>query len=631
MQGKTIFAAALLAGLLLGCQSGKQDSKSKAEAPSSKDSPSMAHDPHSFSQPEKALVKHLSWKAQVNFDSNYIQATANWRIETSEDADSIILDTYGLDIQEVTVDGEPAPYSLGDFQEEMGQPLRVSLSQEAQRISIRYRTTDQARALQWQDPEQTAAGKAPFLFTQSQAILARSWVPCQDSPGIRFSYDAEVEVPQGMLALMSAENPQEDNPQGNYTFQMPQPIPSYLLALAVGKLEFEALSPRAGVYAEAPLLDSAAYEFADLEKMIIAAEDLYGPYGWERYDIIVLPPSFPFGGMENPRLTFATPTILAGDRSLVSLVAHELAHSWSGNLVTNATWSDFWLNEGFTVYFEHRIMEEVYGRDYSEMLASLTRSELLEDAAQMMQENPEDTKLKLDLEGRNPDEGVTSIPYNKGYFFLRTIEEEVGRQRFDSFLRTYFEEHRFEAMTTERFLKYLQENLISQEQYAQLRLEEWVYQTGVPENIPEVPSERFAKVDSARANFLRTRELPQSKLTQNWTTHEWLHFIQKLPEDLDQGPLKKLDEAYGFTQSGNAEIVAAWFQPTIAADYQAVYPRVEEFLIQVGRRKFLTPTYDALMEHGQTDRARSIYAQARPGYHAVSRETIDEVVGYKGT
>lgn len=629
MHRKAIFSAALLAGVLLGCQSGSKDSGSQAENQLSKDSTSMAQDPHSYSRPEEAVVKHLSWKARVNFDSSYIQATASWEIDAKGNADSIILDTYGLDIQEVTVDGQPADYALGTFQDEMGRPLRVSLSPETEKISIRYRTTDQARALQWQDPEQTAAGKAPFLFTQSQAILARSWVPCQDSPGIRFSYDAEVEVPQGMLALMSAENPQEDSPQGKYTFQMPQPIPSYLLALAVGELEFEALSPRAGVYAESPLLDSAAYEFADLEKMIVAAEELYGPYAWERYDIIVLPPSFPFGGMENPRLTFATPTILAGDRSLVSLVAHELAHSWSGNLVTNATWSDFWLNEGFTVYFEHRIMEEVYGRDYSEMLASLTRSELLEDAAQMMKENPEDTKLKLDLEGRNPDEGVTSIPYNKGYFFLRTIEEEVGRQRFDSFLRNYFEEHKFEVMTTKRFLEYLRENLLSQEQYAELHLEEWVYQTGIPSNIPEVPSERFAKVDSARANFLRTRKLPQKELTQDWTTHEWLHFIQKLPEDLDQAMLKKLDEAYGFTQSGNAEIVAAWFQPTIATGYEAVYPRVEKFLIQVGRRKFLSPTYDALMEHSQAKRARSIYAKARPGYHAVSRETIDEIVGYK--
>lgn len=589
----------------------------------------VVKDVHSNAEPQTAVVTHLNWDANIDFDQKKISAVATWDIKTSEGAKEIIFDTYGLNIKEVLVDGQPATkYTLGDFQEHLGNALSVELGEGAKQVSIIYETTDEARALQWLDAEQTAGKKMPFLFTQSQAILARTWVPTQDSPGIRFTYDAKVQVPDSMIALMSAENPKERNESGVYTFKMPQAIPSYLLALAVGDVDFEALSGRTGVYAEAELLDTSAYEFADLETMVVAAEGLYGPYAWGQYDIIVLPPSFPFGGMENPRLTFATPTILAGDRSLVALVAHELAHSWSGNLVTNATWDDFWLNEGFTVYFEHRIMEAVYGIEYSEMLASLTRAELFEAAEAMMKDAPNDTKLKLDLAGRNPDDGVTSIPYNKGYFCLRLIEEEVGREKFDTFLKEYFETNKFKVMTTEEFLDYLKTNLITEEQYASLKLDQWVYETGIPDNIPMVESDRFTKVDAARDQFMTDGSLPEEAVTDTWTTHEWLHFINTLPESITVEQLTALDQAYELTKSGNSEISAAWFQPTIKGNYETIYPKVEYFLTSVGRRKFLTPTYKALIESGKKDMALDIYAKARPNYHAVSRETMDHLLEY---
>ncbi len=602
---------------------------SKSEEVKKDDVTDYVNDPHSYAKPNTAVVTHLNWDAEVNFDSERIRAVAEWEIKAKDEAKEIIFDTYGLNINKVMVDGEAVDFKLGSFKEELGRPLSIPLSEGAKTVSITYETTDSARALQWLDPEQTAGKEIPFLFTQSQAILARSWIPTQDSPGIRFTYDARVKVPSNMMALMSAENPQSKNTSGEYTFSMPQPIPSYLMALSAGDVVFKSISERTGVYAEPSLLDTSVYEFQDLENMVQAAEGLYGPYAWGQYDIIVLPPSFPFGGMENPRLTFATPTILAGDRSLVSLVAHELAHSWSGNLVTNATWDDFWLNEGFTVYFEHRIMEEVYGRDYSEMLASLTRDELQEAAAEMMKEIPEDTKLKLNLEGRNPDEGVTSIPYNKGYFFLRLIEEEVGRERFDEFLKNYFQENKFKVMTTEGFIDYLMANLLTEEQANRLQIKEWIYEPGLPDNLPVVESDRFAKVDEAQKKILEKNLYPASGVAEAWTTHEWLHFINHLPKDISQEKLAQLDAAYGFTQSGNSEILAAWFQPTIRNNYEPVYPRVESFLIQVGRRKFLTPTYRALLESDKEEMAMDIYEKARPNYHAVSRETMDDLLGYE--
>ncbi len=623
MKLKVFLFPAVAAALSCACQNTE-----KTEEETNMESREVVEDVHSYAKPAEAVVTHLNWDAKVDFENRKISATAAWDIKAKSDAKEIIFDTYGLTIKDVQVNGEEAEYSMGEFKKDLGKPLTVQLPQGAKTVSITYETTDSARALQWLDAEQTADKNMPFLFTQSQAILARSWIPTQDSPGIRFTYDAKVEVPDSMLALMSAENPQEKNESGIYNFKMPQPIPSYLLALAVGDVEFEAISERTGVYAENSLLDTSAYEFADLEKMVQAAEDLYGPYAWGRYDIIVLPPSFPFGGMENPRLTFATPTIVAGDRSLVSLVAHELAHSWSGNLVTNATWDDFWLNEGFTVYFEHRIMEEVYGKEYSEMLASLTRSELLEDAESMMEENAKDTRLKLDLEGRNPDDGVTSIPYNKGYFFLRLIEEEVGREKFDQFLKEYFEKNKFEVMTTEGFLDYLKANLLTEEQMEKLKVNEWIYEEGIPDNLPEVASDRFAIVDSALTAFTEKEQIPAKETTAEWTTHEWLHFINSLPADISKEQLYELDKVYKFTQTGNSEIAAAWFQPTIRNGYDRVYPRVEEFLINVGRRKFLTPTYKALKDSGKEKMALDIYKKARPNYHAVSRETIDELLDF---
>jgi hypothetical protein len=365
-----------------------------------------------------------------------------------------------------------------------------------------------------------------------------------------------------------------------------------------------------------------------MEEMLLSAEALYGPYAWGRYDVIVLPPSFPFGGMENPRLTFATPTIIAGDKSLTSLVAHELAHSWSGNLVTNATWDDFWLNEGFTVYFEQRIMEAVYGRDYSEMLAYLSYHGLEHEMSEMMDKNPADTKLKLDLKGRDPDDGMNAIAYDKGYLLLRKLEETMGREKFDNFLKNYFRDNAFLVMDTERFLSLLDAQLTEREKNS-VRVNEWVYKEGLPNNHPIIESQKFVLVERELNKWLDGSELSEVQ-KDNWTTHEWLHFINTLPEDLSQDKVAALDKAFGFTHSGNCEILAAWFQVTIRMDYQPADQAIEDFLVHVGRRKFLTPTYKALIERDPTkDMARRIYKKARGNYHAVSTATMDELLDWK--
>jgi leukotriene-A4 hydrolase len=589
-------------------------------------------DPHTFARPDEVAVSHLDLDLTVDFDRRTLTGTATLTLDRKRaDATRVILDTRDLDVRGVTLvggaaDGAPAPFTLGDEVKYLGRSLTVQIRPDTQAVRVAYATSPGAAALQWLTPAQTAGGKHPFLFTQSQAILARTWVPCQDSPGIRMTYSARVRVPPGLLALMSATNPQTTRADGVYTFDMPQPIPSYLLALAVGDLAFHPFDARSGVYAERPVIDAAAWELADTPKMIAAAEALYGPYRWGRYDVLVLPPSFPFGGMENPRLTFATPTVLAGDRSLVALIAHELAHSWSGNLVTNATWNDFWLNEGVTTYAETRIMEQLYGRDYADMLAALGLQDLDDAVAELGADSP-DTRLHLDLAGRDPDDGSTDIPYEKGRAFLRLLERSVGRQRWDAFLAGYIHTFAFQSITTARFLAYLEAELLTPEQVKDLLVDSWIYGVGVPPDVPSVHSVRFAKVDAQ----LRAWEsgTPAAELeTAGWSTHEWLRLIRNLPPALTAERMAGLDAAFGFTASGNAEIQAAWFERAVPAGYRPAYPALERFLLRVGRRKFLEPLYGALAKRPEDKAwARDVYRRARPGYHPLAQGSIDRILG----
>ena len=577
-------------------------------------------DVHSFSKPDEAVVRHLALDLDVDFGAKRLSGAATLHIRTPHGGRELVLDTNGLRIDRVTLDdGTEAMFTMGDTQPFLGTPLTIAVKPETQWVRVEYASSPDAAAVQWLSPEQTAGGTHPFLFTQSQAILARTWVPCQDSPGIRMTYEATIRVPQGLMAIMSAENPTAVSEDGLYRFSMPQPIPSYLLALAVGDLEFRSLGANSGVWAEKPMIGAAAYELAETPAMIEAAERLYGPYRWGQYDVLVLPPSFPFGGMENPRLTFATPTILAGDRSLVSLVAHELAHSWSGNLVTNATWSDFWLNEGFTVYFERRIMEEISGREYSEMLALLGHQDLEATVAELP---PRDTHLVLDLTGRDPDEAATKLPYEKGYFLLRLLEESAGRARWDRFLRDYFDRHAFQSMTTTAFVAELRHA------FPQLDVDVnvWINGPGIPDNAPKPRSDAFVKVEEQVQAF--EQGTPGAQLaTANWSTHEWIHFLRHLPKNLTLAQLTDLDAAHGFTSSGNSEILHEWLLRAIEHHYEPAYHALERFLLRQGRRKFLKPLYQKLAETPDgLERARRIYAKARPMYHSVSYRTIDRIL-----
>ncbi|MEO5580039.1 MAG: M1 family metallopeptidase, partial [Gemmatimonadaceae bacterium] len=471
----------------------------------------------------------------------------------------------------------------------------------------------------------------PFMFTQGQAILTRTWIPTQDGPGLRQTYDAAVHVPPGMRAVMSAahvgtEGEKDSAGRSVYRFRMDKRIPPYLIALAVGDIAFKPIGANTGVYGEPSVVARAASEFVEVDQMIAAAEKLYGPYRWGRYDILVLPPSFPFGGMENPTLTFATPTILAGDRSLVSLVAHELAHSWSGNLVTNATWNDFWLNEGFTTYIESRIMEELRGKPYADMLRVLGRQDMQNAVTEAGGPQAADTRLSLDLTGRDPDAGLTDIAYEKGAAFLQTVESVTGRPRLDAFLRDYFDHFAFLPITSDEMVAYMKVKLLKEGEEQRINVRGWIFEPGIPANIPPVSSTKFASVD-AQVGAWKGGGAASALVTADWSTQEWLHFLRALPDTIPAARMGDLDRTHKLSSTGNSEILFAWLRIAIRNRYQPAFGSLEKFLTSQGRRKFLAPLYTELAktDWGRT-MAMGIYRRARPTYHSVAVTTIDAIL-----
>jgi leukotriene-A4 hydrolase len=599
-------------------------------------------DYHSFAEPTAFRVKHLDLDLSASFEDKRLSGVADLTVtRVSADADKLVLDTRDLVIRQVwwlrgPQDLVPLRYTVGARDPMLGAPLTIDLpgvttAEFAVRIS--YQTRPEASGLQWVDASLTADKTHPYLFTQSQAIHARSWLPLQDSPQVRMTYRATIRVPAGMRAVMGAESTDggaDAAAKGIYEFSMPQAIPSYLIALGVGKLEFRATGPRTGVYAESSLIDAAAKEFAETEQMIQASEKLFGPYRWGRYDLLILPPSFPFGGMENPRLSFITPTVIAGDRSLTALIAHELAHSWSGNLVTNATWRDLWLNEGFTVYLQGRIMQAVYGRQRNDMEEMLDLTNLRAELATLPRP---DQILAIDLRGRDPDDAFTQVPYIKGALFVSWLRSRFGEDAVDRFLQAYFEQFAFQSISTEQFRAHLEARLLSQkpEAVTAAQIDEWLFQPGLPKDAVLPHSDAFERVDAARRDFLAGKTAAADLPARSWTTHEWVHFIDGLDGKVPAQKLAALDEAFALTDAGNSEIAMNWLRVAIANDYAAAWPRLESYLVTIGRRRLIKPLYEDLMKTpAGAQRARAIYARARANYHPIATATLDAIV-LKGT
>jgi aminopeptidase N len=516
----------------------------------------------------------------------------------------------------------------------LGQALVIELppsNKPTEFIRIEYETSPTAPGLQWVAAGETAGRRQPFLYTQSEPLGTRSWIPLQDTPQVRVTYTATIHTSSDVLAVMSAKNelhttgrPAKRN--GEYAFVMPDAVPSYLIALAVGDLAFKATGPRTGVYADKSVIKAAADEFADAESMIETAERLLGPYRWDRFDILVMPSGFPAGGMENPRLSFVTPTVIAGDKSLVSVIAHELSSSWSGDLVTNATWRDVWLNEGFSGYLESRIMNIVYGEGREMMDRVLGLKALREDLATR---NPKDQWLALDLRDRDPEEAFSSVPYEKGRLFLTYLDVKYGRERFDAFLRGYFDHFSSKSVTSEQFVNYLQENLLDRFPGIVTRdqVMAWAFGPGIPPDAVLPSSDAFAGADAARAAWTGGKIAAKKLETRAWLAQQWMYFLDGMPAELSTAQVAELDQTFGFARSANAEVVQRWLLLAIRHQYQPGFKRLEEYLMTIGRRKLIAPLYREMMKTlaGATQ-ARRVYALARPHYHPSAAAAIDAIV-----
>ncbi|NKF21132.1 M1 family metallopeptidase [Solimonas marina] len=591
-------------------------------------------DPHSYANVEDFRTRDVALDLQVDFPDRVLRGTATLTLDRLKPAaDTLILDTRDLDIASVEAGHgdtfKATTFKLAPRDPVLGSALLIAMPESADRVRIRYATEPQASGLQWLTPMQTAGKKHPFLFSQSESIHARSWIPLQDTPQVRQTYSAHITTPKGLRAVMSADNDPKAPANGDYRFKMPQRIPSYLIALAVGDLDFRATGPRTGVYADPTVVAAAAHEFEDTEQMLETCERLYGPYRWGRYDLLILPPSFPFGGMENPRLTFASPTVIAGDKSLVSLVAHEMAHSWSGNLVTNATWSDIWLNEGFTDHATFRVVEEVYGKDAAQQERVLS-AENLKDAL-AADGRDDDKTLQPDLVGRDPDDGLSDVPYARGALFLAYLDAKFGRPTMDAFLNGWFNDHAFQSVRTATFVRYLHDHLLVKHPgvVSDAEVHAWIYDPKLPADAVWPSSDAFAHVDTQRQAWLSGSRKANALDTQGWTTHQWQYFLRTLPA-LSTAQIAELDQAFGLSKTHNQIIAGAWWKLTTANHYAPAAAGTEQYLGEVGRMLLIEPIYEEMVKTADgRQRAQAIFAEWKDRYHPIAQDAIAKIVNGK--
>jgi aminopeptidase N len=595
-----------------------------------------ANDPYSYAQPDEVRVTHLDLKLKIDFPQRKLDGQATLTLDWKDPkAAALVLDTRDLNVasvESVDATGKTATlkYALAPRDKQLGSKLTIQAPQHPHEVRIVYSTSPNASGLQWLPPAQTADKKQPFMFSQSESIHARSWVPLQDSPAIRFTYEAQVRAPKDTRVAMSAPNDPQHPLDGDFSFKQAHPIPSYLLAIAAGDLAVKETGPRSAVYAEPSVVGKAAHEFEDTEKMIATAEQLYGPYRWGRYDLLVLPPSFPYGGMENPNMTFATPTVLVGDKSLVSLVAHELAHSWSGNLVTAASWRDIWLNEGVTTYVQGRITEALYGKRQATEEDLIGIHGLQRELAKM----PENAQRLAPKPGNiDADDTLSDVAYSKGSWFLRTLEQRFGRETFDNYLKGYFDHFAFQSITTEQMLDYLKPNLIDKYpgKMSWDEVKAWVYDPGIPKNAPIPDSPRFDTIDKERTAFL-AGTLSADKLdAKDWNTQEWMYFLDGLPDAPPLAKMQELDAAWHLTGTPNAEIGMRWYVHAIGAGDKAAWPAAAEHMTRIGRLYLTMPVYRALSKTPDgLAFAEQVYAKAKSGYHPLTQQAVEALFAKAG-
>ena len=588
-------------------------------------------DPASYTDLAQGKIKHINFRIVVDFSTRMLEIEANYQMQEPVHG-SLYLDSFKIDLKQARMNGLELEWEFDARDDILGERLHLKGLDGDSTFTLMFHASPEARALQWLNAAQTAGGKSPFLYSQCQAIHARSIFPCQDTPSVRFTYSAEVEVPQGLIAVMAAEQVEVRDGTGHgyatlFRFKMPQPIPSYLFALAVGNLVFREFGPRTGIYAEPEIIEAAAWEFAENEIKMNEAEKLLGPYLWGRYDLLVLPPSFPYGGMENPRLTFLTPTSILGTRGQTSLITHELAHAWTGNLVTNATWQDFWLNEGWTTYAESRITEVLEGKDVEDLRAAFSEKQLIAVMERIGMDSPH-TCLKLPGDEKDADSFTTIIPYYKGCFFLKECEYAVGRKRFDAFIQKYMASFQFQSLTTEAFLDFLKAEL--PEVFEKVNVHKWVYEPGLPEEWHRPKSHLYDEVQEVLHDYEQGMR-PAQQQVQDWHRFQNFSFLQGWPEKIPTEDCQYFEDILELEKRNDAGYYSFFYATCIASGYEAVLPRVEQFMGEIGRMLYILPIVRAMIEADWSrGYIRPLFEQVRGRHHQITVYAIEGLLKRAG-
>jgi aminopeptidase N len=586
------------------------------------------HDPHSYSDLHQGKIVHIDLRIQADFEAHILKIEADYRLAEPVNG-SLFLDTAGIELLQAKANGQDLHWEFDEQDNLLGERLHLEDLNAISSFSLVFNTSDQARALQWLPAVQTAGGEHPFLYSQCQAIHARSIFPCQDTPSVRFTFSAEVEVPRALTAVMAAEQVgvRESGESRVFQFKMPQPIPSYLFAIGVGNLDFRELGPRTGIYAEPELIEAAAWEFAENEAKIEEAEKLLGPYLWGRYDLLILPPSFPYGGMENPRLTFLTPTAILGNRGQTTLITHELAHAWTGNLVTNATWEDFWLNEGWTTYAETRITEVLEGVEFADLMAVYDEQRLFEVMQRVGMESVL-TRLKVPSKGLDPDAATTIIPYYKGCFFLKECEYAVGRERFDAFIQKYMATYKFQSLTSEAFLEFLKGEL--PEVFEQVDVQEWIYEPGLTDERRRPQSALYDEVQDVLEAYKRGIR-PTEEQVEGWHRYQILSFLQALPKQIPVEDCKYLEEVLDLEGKNDAAHYSYFYATCINSGYKEILPDVEEYLGRNGRMLYVLYIFRAMIASDWAKaHARRILDQGSERQHKITVHVVNKLLEKAG-
>lgn len=583
-------------------------------------------DPHSYCDSGQPMLNKLDWKISCDFDNKKVEGTACWKWDTPAKG-PIDLDTRDLNIDKIVGrDGVEIKWTIFPEEDILGSRLEVMVPEGATEMTIYYSSSPSSSCLQWLDANKTSSGKYSYLFSQAQPIHARSMLPVQDSPRVRFSYSADVTVPDPINVVMSAapgDKTEAGDGLSTFHFEMPQTIPAYLLALAAGEITSKDIAPRVRVYAEPALIDKAFYEFGGADEMLTVAEEMLGSYLWDRFDFIVMPPSFHLGGMENPRITFLTPTVLAGDRSLVDILVHELSHSWLGNLVTNASMNDFWLNEGFTRWAERCVLEKLYGEEYRVLAAAIGRRNLEAALDNFGRESPL-THLENDLSGVDPDEVFSEIPYEKGFLFATLMEKEMGAEAFNKFIRGYIEHFKFTSITTDEFKAYVNEKVPGL--LEAIRADEWINGPGLPDNCPNFSSPVLDNVNRLIDGW-KDGVRPDPEEAKNWKPSLWQIYLKGIPKTIDKKDCKWLDNTFGLSQSTNSEIVSNWFVIAANSAYEPAFDAIEKFVSSIGRMKLIKPIYMGLYKNESTKEfGYKLHTTYYDNYHPIAQTGLDSIL-----